>query len=81
MMKIYAIFDEAIESYGQPIFTRTAGQALRSFSDEVKNPESPFNKHPEDYSIYYMGEFNEQTGIITPADPTRLARATEYKEN
>lgn len=77
-MKIYAIRDNAIEAYGQPIFVRAQGQAVRSFIDECNNPESQLNKHPADYDLYYIGEYNDVTGELTPHGPERVARATDH---
>ena len=78
-MKMYAIYDRAIEAFGQPIFVKAQGQAIRSFMDECKNPESQFNKHPEDYELYYIGEFDETKGSITNnMNMERVARATDY---
>lgn len=77
-MKIYAIHDRAIEAYGQPFFVKSQGQALRSFRDECENRESQFNKHPADYDLYLIGDYNDETGIITPQQPERVARATDY---
>lgn len=78
-MKMYAIYDRAIEAYGQPIFVKAQGQAIRSFMDECKNQESQFNKHPEDYELYYIGEYDETTASITNnMNIERVARATDY---
>ena len=49
--KIVSVRDRAVDTFGQPIFVAAIGQAVRSFGDEVKNPQSPFNKHPEDYDL------------------------------
>ena len=38
--------------------------AIRSFSDAVQDQDSAFNKHPEDYSLWEIGEFDDQTGEI-----------------
>lgn len=79
-MKIYAIKDNAIEAYGQPIFVRAQGQAVRSFTDECKNTESQLHKHPADYDLYYIGEYDDETGRITPAEPERVARAIDFAQ-
>lgn len=80
MLKIYAVKDNAIETYGNPFFVKAQGAAIRSFMDECKNTESAFNKHPADYDLYHLGEYNEETGLITSNEPERVARAIDYKE-
>lgn len=65
-MKIIAIRDRAVDAFGRPIFTRTANEGIRSFIDEINNPESPMNAHPEDYDLYILGDYDEDTGQIIP---------------
>lgn len=79
-MKIYAIKDIAIEAFGQPIFVRAQGQAVRSFMDECKNPESQLNKYPNDYELYYIGEYQDETGTIMGVTPERINRATDFTQ-
>lgn len=63
-MKIIAIKDRAIDAYGQPIFVRATGQATRSFIDEINNEKSEMAKHPEDYDLYLLGEYDERSGQV-----------------
>ncbi|UQT28871.1 nonstructural protein [Microvirus AZ-2020] len=84
MMKIFAVKDLAINAFGNPIFCKAQGQAIRSFMDECNNQESMMAKHPADYEMYYIGEYDEETAAILQADNIeRVARATDYvnKEN
>lgn len=77
-MKIYAIYDQATEAYGQPFFVKSQGQAVRSFKEECENKESQFNKHPADYELWYIGEYDEETAVITKNIPERVARAQDF---
>ncbi|AZL82825.1 nonstructural protein [Apis mellifera associated microvirus 13] len=80
-MKIFAIRDSAVESYGRPYFTRSQGEAVRIFMDEAKNTESMINKHPDHFDLYYLGEYDDNTGSITPAaNIERVARATDFTQ-
>ena len=79
MSKIYAIKDQAIEAFSQPFFVQAQGQAVRMFMDESKNEQSQINRHPEDFELWYIGEFDEQTGQITAAaNVERVARAIDF---
>ena len=79
MSKIYAIKDQAIEAFSQPFFVQAQGQAVRMFMDESKNEQSQINRHPADFELWYMGEFDEQTGTITGAtNIERVARAIDF---
>ena len=79
MSKIYAIKDQAIEAFSQPFFVQAQGQAVRMFMDESKNEQSQINRHPADFELWYLGEFDEQTGTITgAANIERVARAIDF---
>ena len=79
MSKIYAIKDQAIEAFSQPFFVQAQGQAVRMFMDESKNEQSQINRHPADFELWYLGEFDEQTGTITGAENIeRVARANDF---
>lgn len=65
-MHIFAIRDKALGAYMQPWVAQTPGQAVRMFQDELANKEGTMNKHPDDYDLYHVGEFNQLTGQIVP---------------
>lgn len=82
VLRIYCIYDTKVESYSQPWFCPTNGAALRSFSDEVRNEKSNLAKHPEDYVLFELGEWDDQKGTIKMLDAKKsLGLALEYVEN
>ena len=70
---IYSVRDRAIDTYGRPVFFAAVGAAVRAFQDEVNraNPDNTMHTHPEDYDLYEIGTFDDQTGIITPHQQPR----------
>lgn len=80
IMYIIAVRDNAVETYMQPSFVAHNGAAIRAFMDHCKNPESDFAKHPEDYDLFSLGEFDDSTGLFSPpfgGQPIRLMRAID----
>lgn len=73
---ICSVYDGAAEAYMRPWVAQTPGQATRTFADEIRNPESVMNKHPEDFSLWQLGVFFDHDGSIA-ADHKLLARAHE----
>lgn len=63
-LEILAVHDRQLDAYMRPFCAQSIGQAVRSFRDEVNNPQSDLNKHPEDYTLHKLGTFEESTGII-----------------
>ena len=58
----YSILDEKSGTYDRPIFATTHAVAMRAFGDACKDPNHPMAKHPEDYRLYHLGDFNQVTG-------------------
>ena len=67
MSKVYyAVFDRKAELYSQPFLEIKDGTAIRAVQDIViNNKDHAFAKHPSDFSLHRLGEFDEQTGVIT----------------
>ncbi len=64
-----SIYDSKAEAWLSPMFFQAAGQGMRSFGDAINDPKSEFGKHPEDYSLFVIGKFDQRTGNIEPEIP------------
>lgn len=67
-LKLFAIYDRALTAYMQPFGAQSAGAAIRAFGDGVNDPAHVMNKHPEDYELWYLGDFDDQTGTFDNHD-------------
>lgn len=65
MLKIFCIYDKKASSHMQPFYFHNKAEALRALADNLQDKNSLIAKHPADFSIWQIGEFNEQTGVIT----------------
>lgn len=72
MMKVFSVRDRALDAFGQPIFSPSTGLAVRSFADEVNRVGSDFNKHPEDYDLYEVGEWDDSIGSLAGLTPPKM---------
>jgi len=79
--KVLAIRDRAIDSYGQPFYSTSVGGAIRSFSDEVNRAaeNNQLNRHPEDFDLFLLGEFDDQTGEFDTTRPAQVAVGKDLK--
>ena len=67
---ICVVRDIKADLFGQPFFNASVGMAQRSFSDSVNRPDEKsllFN-HPEDFELYQLGSFDDQTGTFDLLD-------------
>lgn len=58
-LKVYTIYDAASGAYMRPFFCLAHGQAMRMFGDLVKDKNHDVGKHPKDYSLHYLGAFQD----------------------
>lgn len=74
-LKIYSVRDRATVQYGNPMFLINRGHAIRSFADEVNKGEgdSMIRRHPEDFDLYELGEFDTGTGLFETGVPEQIA--------
>ena len=67
MKKVYyAVFDRKAEMYSAPFLEIKDGTAIRAIQDLVINStDHAFAKHPQDFTLFKLGEFDDVTGVIT----------------
>lgn len=65
-LKIYSIRDSKGEVYNTPFFQKTHGEAERNFRQLVSDEKSLVSKYPLDFNLYYLGDYDDQTGKIEP---------------
>lgn len=65
-MIIFSIKDKAV-GFTQVFTAQNKFVAIRMLKDTVEgNQDTLIAKHPEEFTLYQLGEFNEETGAITP---------------
>lgn len=65
LMLTFSIYDIKSEVYSKPFYDTTIGAAIRNFNDAAQDPQTTFNKHPEDFTLYQIGTFDDNTGNIS----------------
>jgi len=76
-LNIYSIFDQASGLYSRPFFTQSDGEAVRSFNDISIDAEHPCGKHPEDYTLFRLGVFDDTNGNFHNEENQSLMTALE----
>jgi hypothetical protein len=78
IQKLFAIRDKNSEMFGQPMMHPNASVALRSFQDACNEKTSVLARHPKDFDLYCIGEYDVETGLLAAVDHTVIASATEF---
>lgn len=62
--QIMAVHDMAARAYCKPFFVPHLQMGVRTFTDACNSPQSEVSKHPADYRLYHLGEYDDETGLI-----------------
>lgn len=68
----YAIYDTKAEFFQRPFFAQTDGLALRAVADEGVRAGSELGRHPLDYSLFCIGEFDDAVGRLSGFAPRSM---------
>lgn len=78
ILPAFSVRDAAVGAFLPPFFCRSKGEAIRSFAEAVANPEHQFSKHAGDYALFYVGSFDDHSGVLDiPSGPERIIGALE----
>lgn len=70
---VCTVLDMVAGQYGRPFFAVSEGSALRGFADEVNsNTESMLYKHPSDFQLFMLGEFDDSNAQFELISPPKL---------
>lgn len=72
---MFAIRDRAVDAYMQPFPSQSVGAAVRMFGDRVNQAaeDNGMYKHPDDYDLYHVFVFDDNTGEVSENAPRMVA--------
>lgn len=77
-----SVRDLKAEVFARPFFVGRAGEAMRSFQDEVLSGDATTSllaKHPADFELWELGSFDDELGVFTANGNGRLlARGSDF---
>lgn len=79
---VVAVWDEKLQAFMRPFYAPRIGGAVRAFTDEVNRDGSEMGQHPEDYTLFELGEWNDEDGLFTEGGkiPRRVVSGQEVKK-
>lgn len=68
--RAYSIRDTKGEVFNLPFYKKTHGEAERDFKTliQTKNEQSLPSKYPEDFDLYYVGDYDDIKGQFKSLD-------------
>lgn len=61
---VFSVFDAAAKAYIPPFILPNRAMGQRVFWECSNAPDHMFFKHPQDYSLYHVADFDDVTGVI-----------------
>lgn len=78
MSDMFSVLDMVAGLYGEPFFAPNPGVAIRSFGQATQQEAHQFAQYPEDFALYHIGTFDSTLGVVSPAEPRKIAVATQF---
>lgn len=79
IVKVFSVYDSKALVFQAPFFMAATGAAVRAFGDACNDPQLTLSKHPGDFVLYQIGEFNDETGEFKNTAPAvHLGIGSDY---
>lgn len=66
---MYSVYDTKSKTWQNPFYAINDAIAERMIGDAVDDPQTLLSKHPSDFQMYKVGEFDDQEGVIFAHPP------------
>lgn len=77
---VFSIYDQQAKVYNVPFYSRYKGEASRSFLDLASDGKSTVSLHRDDYILYQVGEYEDETGRLESLQvPELVIRGSELQ--
>ena len=63
--RVFILKDDKSATYGMPITSPTRGMFIRELQEELSRGNAIFARHPQDFSIFEVGQYDPRTGELT----------------
>lgn len=78
ILKAFSFLDTKTGHFNTPFFMPHHGQAIRVAVDLADDLSTTIGRHPADFVLCELGEFDDQTGAFKSAVPVQLGVVTSF---
>jgi hypothetical protein len=77
--QLFCFRDTQSTSFGPPIAAANQATFIRDIVwPQLQRQESTIAKHPEDFHLYQVGEYDTDSGILVATDPRRIGPVSDF---
>lgn len=78
--QIFSIFDSKGKIYSDPFYALNQSIAKRMFENLSNDPQTDVFKHPNDFQLFHVGEYDDQNGCIEQKNIVHICSANELQD-
>lgn len=79
MNKILCVIrDLKADSYGAPCLFGGPKEAVRSFCDLLEDKQTLVGRHPQDFQLVHIADWDEISGVVTPVEHVIIVDGATY---
>lgn len=79
LFAMFSVYDSKAQAFLPPWIMPQTTMAQRTFSDCANSKDHQFGVHPEDYTLFQLGMWDDETGVLDQLpSPRSLGLALEY---
>ncbi len=79
LQSIFTVYDEKAKAHLTPFFMHNSQLAERAFIDCINNDQHKFYRHPQDYTLFVHGTFDDEKAEFTlQFAPKPLGNGVEF---
>lgn len=79
-LNVYAVRDLKAGLFGALFCSMNDATMQREISQAIRNPEHPWSLYPDDYQVFNMGTYDQETGEQFPQAPKFMFNMSVLKE-
>ena len=78
VLNMYALKDE-VDQFDAPMLLPNDAAAMRALRNAYDRPGSIYQTAPQDYTLYFIGQFDTVTGEILPLGLKRVCSCSDFR--
>lgn len=71
VLRFFSIYDRKALIFMPPFHALTDAAAVRAVHDAMADPQTSLHRHPDDFVLFAVGEFDDGSGVYTSEIPVR----------
>lgn len=75
---LFTVYDSKAEIFLPPFFVPTIGIASRAFEDSINSDDHQFGKHPQDYTLFFLGSYSQDNAEFDLCDKKSYGNGVEF---